>query len=222
MLRSLARWMLLSAIVRAIWAAVRGVRLLLLGGAVISGSLLGCGPLSGLMPSQPDAPLGTVRVIRVADGDTITVADGEQSTRVRLLGIDSPEISSNECGARQAKARTVSLLSSHPVDTDGDGLVDTLGGAIRRVRLQVNSSGESSDQYGRLLAYVYLPKRPVSIQEILVRDGLATVFRFHGRDLDLGDRLDDARLAARRSKRGVWGQLKCGGDFHSKRPGLQR
>lgn len=220
--RSLTRWLLLSALVRAVWAGLRGTRVLLLGAGVVSAVLVGCGSLNGLMGSQPETPKGRAQVVSVADGDTITIRDGSSTARVRLLGIDTPEIGDDECGARHAKARTVQLLARRPVDRSGDGLADAFAGGGRRVRLQTNSAGEQTDHYGRLLAYVYVGRRPVSVQEILVREGLATVYRFRGRDLDLADRLEDARVAARRAKRGIWGELGCGGDFHSNRPGVQR
>lgn len=90
-----------------------------------------------------------------------------------------------------------------------------------RVRLVHNSTGEYHDRYGRELAWVYRPpSHAVSVQERVVARGLAMVYRYRGRDLDFGDRLDDAQLVAKGRRLSVWG--RCSGDFHTQRPGRQQ
>ena len=84
----------------------------------------------------------TAVVTRVVDGDTIDVAIGGRDERVRLLGIDTPEVhvaegAAPECFGPEASAFTGDLLP--------DG---------HRVRLERDVVGR--DDYGRLLAYVYL------------------------------------------------------------------
>ncbi|HSH61393.1 MAG TPA: thermonuclease family protein, partial [Acidimicrobiales bacterium] len=82
-----------------------------------------------------DLPPGEVTTIsRVVDGDTLEVAGGE---RVRLIGIDTPEVYGGaECFGQQASAYTKQLL---PVGT-----------AVRLVY-----DVERLDRYRRSLAYVY-------------------------------------------------------------------
>jgi len=93
--------------------------------------------------------LALVIVLRVVDGDTLHVLDGERDVAVRVLGLDCPESTRNpKCrrlGAaacedelplgRAATARARELL--HPGD---------------RVRLE----GHRLDRYGRTLASVQL------------------------------------------------------------------
>ena len=77
-------------------------------------------------------------VTRVIDGDTIVVRlDGGRSERVRVIGIDTPEV--GDCWAAQATAETRRLADGKHVTLIGDGTQDT------------------RDRYGRLLAYVWLP-----------------------------------------------------------------
>jgi len=220
MFRSLIRFLVFSAIARVVFGALRQLRILAAAVVAVPVAMAGCGAIELPTVFGSDTPRAG-KVVRVADGDTITVAaPGEQT--IRLLGIDTPELSSNECGARQARARTLELLYRRARDTDGDGLADAPGGRGRRVKLAFNSTGEREDRYGRSLAWVRRAGDRVTVQEILVREGLAMVYRFRGRQLDHGDRLDDAAAAARRARRGVWGALGCNGDFHSARPGVQR
>jgi micrococcal nuclease len=124
-----------------------------------------------------------VLVRAVVDGDTIDVAT---IGRVRLLGIDAPEIGrgfdTSAPFAREARARLMSLVLN------------------RWVRLEVE--GAPLDVYNRRLAYV-LTEDGTFVNAVLVREGLARV----------SARVPLARLAelrraesdAQASRRGMWG-----------------
>lgn len=93
-------------------------------------------------------------VTHVVDGDTVDLANGE---RVRLVGIDTPEV--GECGYEQSSQALARLVLD------------------RQVELVV--SDEDRDGYGRLLRYVDVGGVDAGLQ--LVRDGLA-VARYDSRD----------------------------------------
>jgi micrococcal nuclease len=135
----------------------------------------------------------TATVTDVVDGDTIEVElpDGSEED-VRYIGIDTPETvkpgAPVECGGPR----------SHRVN---ERLV---GG--RRVILRLGD--ERRDDYGRLLAYVYLPGagrngEALFVNAELVRRGLARTLTIAPND-DFAPLF--ARLAARagRSGRGLW------------------
>lgn len=126
---------------------------------------------------------GPLLVRAVIDGDTIDVAT---VGRVRLLGIDAPEIGrAFDTGApfaREARDRLASLVLH------------------RWVRLE--SEGPATDAYDRHLAYV-LREDGLFVNAALVRDGLARV----SARSPLG-RLDELRRAAAEAqafRRGMWG-----------------
>lgn len=102
---------------------------------------------------DPDARPTRV-VVRVVDGDTVELGDGET---VRLVGIDTPEV--GECGYERAARRLEQLV---------------LG---RQVRL--GESDEDRDGYGRLLRYVDAGELDAGLQ--LIREGLA-IARYDSRD----------------------------------------
>src|SRR4051812_12228425 len=83
----------------------------------------------------------TVAVDHVVDGDTVEVIVGGRHERVRLIGVDTPEVfvqrGSPDCYGPEASAFTKRLLPP--------------GSAVRLERDVVGR-----DDYGRLLAYVYL------------------------------------------------------------------
>jgi micrococcal nuclease len=77
-------------------------------------------------------------VTHVVDGDTLDVRiDGRGIERVRLIGLDTPEVGA--CGASAATAAARRLADGRAVVLRGDVTQAT------------------RDRYGRLLAYVWLP-----------------------------------------------------------------
>lgn len=112
------------------------------------------------------APVGSgaAEVVKIVDGDTIDVAIAGRTERIRLIGIDTPEIAHEafgdrpandaECFGDEASAFTASLI---PVGTP--------------VRLERDVVGR--DDYGRLLAYVYRTEDDLFVNHEIVRRGYA-------------------------------------------------
>ena len=85
--------------------------------------LSGCAP--ALLPSvsTPTPSSGAdrreVTVVRVLDGDTFDATDDGSSLRIRILGIDAPEIShdgsTSDCGADAATATLKRLIGDQRV-----------------------------------------------------------------------------------------------------------
>lgn len=93
--------------------------------------LIGCTALIG-------APVQLEEAIAedVVDGDTIVVRIGTETAKVRLIGIDAPEL--NAKLGDSAKARVEQLVLNKTVYLEYDA--------------------ERTDNYGRLLAYVWIEK----------------------------------------------------------------
>jgi micrococcal nuclease len=150
----------------------------------------GCGDDGG--SSEPSGPI-SARVTHVVDGDTIdvTMPNGDEES-VRYIGIDTPETvkpdTPVQCGGPEAHEANERLV----------------GG--RTVTLRFDA--ERRDVYGRLLAYVYLPRRagdhPLFVNAELVRRGLARTLTIPPNDSFAAL---FARLAARAGAagRGLWG-----------------
>jgi micrococcal nuclease len=140
--------------------------------------------------SAPPASHGEATVRRVVDGDTIEVRIAGRVERVRLLGVDTPESVGDrphECFGKEASAYTAALLPP--------------GTGVRLVR-----DAEPRDDYGRLLAYVYIGDRMVNL--LLATGGYADVLSIRP-NIAHAEELRAAVLSARRSGLGLWGT--CGG-----------
>ncbi|MEW6583860.1 MAG: thermonuclease family protein, partial [Actinomycetota bacterium] len=157
----------------------------------------GCSGGDGVSPADGGGGRGVpARMVRVTDGDTIVVTLRGRRERVRLVGIDTPEVAGpytdEECFGPQASARTQALLAP--------------GDPVRLVR---DAAQPERDRHDRLLAYVLRPGEARSVNERLVAEGYARVYVV-GRRFTLADRFDAAQRDARAARRGLWGACGTG------------
>lgn len=149
----------------------------------------GARPVAGGKTAKPKRLRG--RVVRVVDGDTIDVrlARGKRR-RVRLLGIDTPEVyGGRECGGRLASVAMRRLAQG------------------RRVKLVTDTTQDRRDRYGRLLAYV---RRAGGawLQLKMLRAGWARTFVYQGNPFRRVRSFRAVERGARRADRGIWGRCE--------------
>ena len=112
-----------------------------------------------------EMPAGANAVVTaIVDGDTIDVDVGGREERVRLIGIDTPEIAHPAFGDRPPNAAECFGDEAH--QHTGELLV--VGSGVRLERDVV-----ARDDYGRLLAYVYRAADGAFVNYEIVRHGLA-------------------------------------------------
>jgi micrococcal nuclease len=123
--------------------------------------------------------IGTpAKVKRIIDGDTFETEAGE---KVRLIGINAPEIS--DIFGQEAKQHLASLI----------------GG--RDIELQSDQISSDRDRYNRLLRYVVL--NGVDINRQMLLDGYAFAYLKYGFDRET--EYKNAQLTASESGVGIWG-----------------
>jgi len=121
------------------------------------------------------------RVVRIADGDTITVLDGINAQhRIRLQGIDAPE--SNQAFGTQSKKNLSDMIFDREVTVEY----------------------EKTDQYGRLVGKILLDGRDINLEQ--VKTGMAWHYKEYQREQSPVDRELYARAEdeARNARRGLW------------------
>ncbi len=140
-------------------------------------------PTSSASPTPAVALDGYVRVARVVDGDTIELTDGR---KVRYLGMDTPETVNPkkpvQCYGHEASAYNTSLVDAKEVKLVADV--------------------QDTDQYGRLLRYVYLPDGTF-VNLALVQGGYARAYAWPPNIAHAKEFLT-AQNAARISGVGLW------------------
>lgn len=143
-------------------------------------------------PARAFLPSCTVQ--RVSDGDSFRCTDGR---RVRLIGIDSPELGQRPFGPQAQRA----LLDLLPL------------GAI--VGMEADAS--QRDRFGRALAYVW--SGTTLVNEAMVRDGWAVIYTVPP-NVKYARRLAEAQNEARARSAGLWSGrgFDClPGDFRRRR-----
>jgi micrococcal nuclease len=128
--------------------------------------------LTCVLMSAPDDFVG--KVVRIADGDTLTVLVDNQQVRVRLSAIDAPE-----------KGQDFSQRSR-------EALADLVSGK------EVKGVTHGKDRYGRVIGDVFVGDKLVN--EIMVRDGWAWRFVKYSKS----PRLAELEREARAGRRGLW------------------
>ena len=139
---------------------------------------------------EPTGPTENAKVVRIVDGDTIVVSLGGKNVKVRYIGMDTPEEvdpeSPVEPMSREAAAANTKLVSGKTVVMEQDV--------------------SETDQYGRLLRYVWLHQGTAwtLVNVELVRLGYATALRYPP-DVKYADLFDSAESGASSSLLGIWG-----------------
>ncbi len=116
------------------------------------------------------------KVVGVHDGDTFTLlAEGNRTVKVRLHGIDCPEL--GQAFGRNAKQRASELIFGKTLCVDST----------------------ARDRYGRMIAIVPLGGDS-TLNTVLIHDGLA----WHYKKYDKNAAWADMEIDARKHKRGLW------------------
>eukprot|EP00536_Pseudo-nitzschia_multiseries_P013222 jgi/Psemu1/309722/fgenesh1_kg.549_\ len=140
-------------------------------------------------PTYDTLPNGAqkFRVRNVYDGDTLTLVD---ERRIRLLGVDTPEMKPPQPYAEEAKEYTKSRCNKKDIWLSIDG----------------------KDHYDRLLGHVFVKEQDgayLCINEGLVHEGFANAYIPRKNEKTFNwDKLLDLQREAREKKRGIWKSFK--------------
>lgn len=141
-------------------------------------------PTRGAVSRSVDPGYTFYDVRFVYDGDTIRLDNGD---RVRLLGINTPEVERRDKPGEPGGEAAKLWLAKRLEDT--------------RVRLQADVQGK--DRYGRSLAHCFTESGE-HLNLSLVEQGLAAV-NIHPPNLAFADVLVAAQQRARKTRLGIWG-----------------
>ena len=144
---------------------------------------------------RPVGPTVRAKVVRIVDGDTIVVRIGGRDERLRYIGMDTPE----------------TVKPGSPVEWMGPEASRANAALVEGRTVELEKDVSETDQYGRLLRYVWIVDRDrwTLVNLELVRHGFAQV-ETDPPDVRYADRFLAAERAARDAGVGLWGPAPSG------------
>jgi micrococcal nuclease len=135
-------------------------------------------------------------VSRVVDGDTIDVLMNDKSLRIRIIGLDTPEI---------VDPRKVVQCFAKQASDEGHALLDG-----QYVRLEYDPSQGVKDKYGRTLAYVFM-MNGTSYEEFMIENGYGHEYTYN-LPYKYQSQFKAAQKQAQNQKKGFWADDACAGN----------
>jgi endonuclease YncB( thermonuclease family) len=122
----------------------------------------------------------TGKVVKVADGDTITVLQDNTQHRIRLQGLDAPERKQPHGNA--SRKHLASLVAGKTVTVQWD----------------------KRDRYGRIVGFVIVDGQDANLEQL--NAGMAWFYRYYQKELSPEKRklYAQAEAEARANKNGLW------------------
>jgi micrococcal nuclease len=142
----------------------------------------------------------SVEVVEVIDGDTMRVRLDGKNELVRLLGIDTPEASANLRAEKPADWHSIDADSVRKLGERVKTAVSAMIPQGATVRLEYDR--ERRDQYGRVLAWVFLQDGTL-LNETLLRLGYAH-YSTKSPHFKYAARMAQAAQDGKVAQRGLW------------------
>lgn len=147
-------------------------------------------------PAVANAKSEDYYVERVVDGDTLKLSNRD---KVRLIGVDTPELHYSEKLLRDSKrsgkdVKTIQAMGQKAADFTRDLC------AGKKIRMEFDVV--KRDRYGRLLAYVYL-EDGTFVNAKIIEEGYGQVMTIPP-NVKYADHFRSLEKQARDNKRGLW------------------
>jgi len=146
--------------------------------------------------AAPGNGYGNILVTRAVDGDTLVL---ENKERVRLIGIDTPEMHESNKLYRDAQRSGQDVESIKRLGRQSYEFTKKLVEG-KKVRLEFDV--ERYDKYKRILAYVYL-EDGTFVNAKIVEEGYASLMTYPP-NVKYADLFLKLYQEARQNKRGLW------------------
>lgn len=124
------------------------------------------------MPFGKNYDYSNVLVERAVDGDTLKLETGE---RVRLIGIDTPEMHDSKKLYKDSQRSGQDVTTIQKLGRRSYEFTKQL---VEGKRVSLEFDVEKYDKYDRLLAYVYLKDSKVFVNAEIVKEGYASLMTY--------------------------------------------
>ena len=134
-------------------------------------------------------------LVKVIDGDTITVSINGKNEVVRVIGIDTPEVVDTrktvECFGKEGSEMAKSILNDNKI-----------------VLLESDPSQGERDKYQRLLRYVWIEDGVVDFGKLMIGSGYASEYTY-STPYKYQKVYKEAESKAKEAKKGLWADDAC-------------
>lgn len=132
-------------------------------------------------------------VIRIVDGDTIVVETNGVQEKIRMIGVDTPEVTDPrkpvQCFGKEASVFTKDLLAN------------------MSVRMESDPTQGDRDKYGRLLRYVFLADGTL-VNKLIIAEGYGHEYTYRIPYHYQAD-FKATELTTREQQKGLWAPDAC-------------
>ncbi|MEK7614532.1 MAG: thermonuclease family protein [Patescibacteria group bacterium] len=132
-------------------------------------------------------------VVKVVDGDTLSVNINGTVTTIRLIGINTPETvdprKSVQCFGKEASNKAKRLLAG------------------QKIRIEKDPSQGERDKYGRLLAYVFF-ENGLNFNKYMIEEGYAYEYTYNF-PYKYQSKFKQAQREAQMQGKGLWAEGVC-------------
>jgi micrococcal nuclease len=141
---------------------------------------------------------GAYEVVKVVDGDTITVNMAGKKVGIRLIGLNTPETvdprTTVQCFGQEASKKAKEMLSG------------------QMVRLEADPTQGETDKYDRLLRYVFLSDGTL-FNKWMIENGFGFEYTYDSNPYQYQLEFKAAEQSARTNNRGLWASSTCAGEL---------
>ena len=128
-------------------------------------------------------------VVKVTDGDTLTIKRNEKKEKIRLLLVDTPE------SVKEG-------VDPQPFSIEASNFVKQLLPEGTKVTVEPGVKGHEYDKYNRMLAYVYVNGE--MLNKTLIREGFARVGFIYEPNTRYLDEFLKIQEQAKKEKKNIW------------------
>ncbi|EKD65151.1 MAG: hypothetical protein ACD_50C00175G0006 [uncultured bacterium] len=145
--------------------------------------------------SRSDTTKQLATVVKVIDGDTITVSINGKNEVVRIIGIDTPEVvdprKKVECFGKEASEKAKVIFEEN-----------------KTVLLESDPTQGERDRYQRLLRYVWIDDDKTDFGKFMIGEGYASEYTYIV-PYKYQNEYKQVEIEASEAKRGLWADNAC-------------
>ena len=154
----------------------------------------------GIFPMRAEGT-DSALVSRVVDGDTLVIQLNGQEEKVRLIGVDTPELHESQKLYRDAQRSGQDTTQIQALGRRASDFVKTLVRSGEQISLEYDQ--QQRDKYGRLLAFVWLADGRL-LNEVIICEGYSPAFTRYPYHREYQERFRTCAQQARVAGKGLW------------------